>query len=509
MSALHQTFASPQAAAQWLRHHTRGTLRSDSRQVQPGDAFLAWPGAATDARSHVAAALVAGAAVCLVEAEGVTAFDFDAIRIATYRGLRQAAAPVACAYFESPSTQLNLLAVTGTNGKTSTAWWLAQALSQLGQRCAVVGTLGIGEPGALVHNGLTTPDPVLLQQQLRRLVDEGFKACAIEASSIGLAEHRLDASAVHTAIFTNFTQDHLDYHGSMQAYWQAKAALFDWPGLKAAVINIDDAQGAALAEGLQSRGDDLALWTLSCENTARLMARDVHHGLDTGGAEVMRFTVVESKAGASAQITAPIVGHYNVLNLLGVIGALRSLGFSLEAAASACAQLTPVPGRMESLAQLGKPLVVIDYAHTPDALDKVLGALKPLAQSRGGELCCVLGCGGDRDAAKRPLMAQAAARQADRLILTSDNPRSEDPAVILADMAAGLPADSNACQQVDRALAIAQAIAGAASQDVVLIAGKGHEDYQEVQGVKRPFSDRLQAEAALAMYTRAVPGVAA
>ncbi len=509
MNDLHQTFANPAAAAQWLRQHTRGTLRSDSRQVQPGDAFLAWPGAASDARSHVEAALAAGAAVCLVEAEGVSAFDLDAVRVATYSGLRQAAAPVAAAYFESPSTQLALLAVTGTNGKTSTAWWLAQALSQLGQRCALVGTLGIGEPGALVHNGLTTPDPVLLQQQLRRLVDEGFKACALEASSIGLAEHRLDACAVHTAVFTNFTQDHLDYHGSMQAYWQAKAALFDWPGLKAAVINIDDAKGAALAEGLQSRGAALALWTLSCEGPARLMARDIQHGTDPRtGAEVMRFTVVE-EGGASAQVTAPVVGHYNVLNLLGVMGTLRSLGLPLADAASACAQLTPVPGRMESLAQPGKPLVVIDYAHTPDALDKVLGALKPLAQSRGGALYCVFGCGGDRDAAKRPLMAQAAARQADRLILTSDNPRSEDPAAILADIAAGLPAGSDARQQADRSLAIAQAIASAAAQDVVLIAGKGHEDYQEVKGVKRPFSDRLHAEAALAAYSPAAQGVAA
>ncbi len=503
MSALHQTFANPQAAAQWLRHHTLGTLRSDSRQVQPGDAFLAWPGAATDARSHVAAALAAGASVCLVEAEGVSAFDLDPIRVATYTGLRQAAAPVAAAYFETPSAQLALLAVTGTNGKTSTAWWLAQALSQLGQRCALVGTLGIGEPGAMVHSGLTTPDPVLLQQQLRRLVEQGFKACAIEASSIGLAEHRLDASAVHTAVFTNFTQDHLDYHGSMEAYWQAKAALFDWPGLKAAVINIDDAKGVALAEGLQSRGEALALWTVSCDGPARLMAQGMQHGAD-----LMRFTVVEA-GGASVQVTAPIVGQYNVLNLLGVIGTLRSLGLPLAAAASACAQLTPVPGRMESLAQPGKPLVVIDYAHTPDALDKVLGALKPLALSRGGALCCVFGCGGDRDVAKRPLMAQAAAHQADRLILTSDNPRSEEPAAILADMAAGLPAGSDARQQADRALAIAQAITSASPQDVVLIAGKGHEDYQEIKGVKRPFSDRLQAEAALAAYSQATQGAAA
>ncbi len=495
MNAAPLLITEPHAAAQWLRQHTRGTLCSDSRQVQPGDVFLAWPGAATDARRHVAAALAAGAAACLVEAEGAAAFALDPLKVATYPGLKQAAAPIAAAYFELPSAQLALLAVTGTNGKTSTAWWLAEAMALLGRRCALVGTLGIGEPGALVPNGLTTPDPVLLQQQLRGMVDAGFSACAIEASSIGLAEHRLDASAIHTAIFTNFTQDHLDYHGSMAAYWQAKAGLFDWPGLKAAVVNVDDAHGAALAQALQQRADAPTLWKVSATSSARLMASDIAHGN-----EALSFTVSEAGGGASVRVTAPVVGHYNVLNLLGVIATLRSLGIALADAAHACTALTPVPGRMESLAQPGKPLVVIDYAHTPDALDKVLAALKPLNQGRGGALCCVFGCGGDRDAAKRPLMAQAAARQADQLVLTSDNPRSEDPAAILAAMASGLPAGSQARQQPDRALAIAQTIAAAAPQDVVLIAGKGHESYQEVLGVKRPFSDRLQAEAALAVY---------
>ena len=483
------TLATPQLAASWLQQRITGTLRADSRQVRAGDGFLAWPGAATDARAYVDAVLKSGAAACLVEAEGAQAWGIDDARVAAYAGLKRAAAPIAAAYFDQPSERLAVLAVTGTNGKTSTAWWLAQALAQLGRRCAMVGTLGIGEPGALVFNGLTTPDPVLFQQQLRRFVDAGFATCAVEASSIGLAEHRLDATRVQTALFTNFTQDHLDYHGSMAGYWVAKKQLFAWPGLQAAVVNVDDAHGAALAGELA--GQHLDLWSYSCIGPARLVASNIRHELGA-----MRFEVREGEE--RCEVAAPVVGQYNVSNLLGVIGALRSLGLPLAAAAGACAGLTPVPGRLETLAVAGLPLVVIDYAHTPDALTQVLQALAPLAQSRGGKICCVFGCGGDRDASKRPLMAAAAARGAHSMVLTSDNPRSEDPAAILADMAAGLPASAPARIEADRALAIALAVQQANAQDVVLIAGKGHENYQDVRGVKRPFSDREQAAAALA-----------
>ncbi len=494
------TLATAQAAAQWLQQHITGTLCADSRQVRAGDGFLAWPGAATDARRYVSEVLAAGAGACLVEAEGAQAYDCSDARVATYAGLKRDAAPIAAAYFGQPSARLTMLAVTGTNGKTSTAWWLAQAMQQLGQRCALVGTLGIGEPGALVFNGLTTPDPVLFQQQLRRLVDAGYVACAVEASSIGLAEHRLDATQLHTAIFTNFTQDHLDYHGSMAAYWAAKAQLFGWPGLKAAVLNIDDAYGAALATSLENKGLDV--WTVSCSGTARLAAREIRYGLDA-----LSFEVHEGQT--MCRVHAPVVGAYNVANLLGVIAALRSLGLPLQAIADSCAALSPVPGRMETLALEGRPLVVIDYAHTPDALTKVLQALQPLAHSRGGQLLCVFGCGGDRDAAKRPLMAAAAAAGADQLVLTSDNPRSEDANAIIADIAAGLPALAPARIEADRALAIAMALRQANARDVVLLAGKGHENYQEVRGLKLPFSDRAQAHAALAAYPAALSGAGA
>jgi len=309
--------------------------------------------------------------------------------------------------------------------------------------------------------------------------------------AIGLAERRLDGVRVHAAVFTNFTQDHLDYHGSMAAYWAAKAQLFDWPALKAAVVNVDDAHGASLAAALAGKGLDV--WTVSCSDAARLAARDIRYGLDA-----MSFEVCEGET--TCRVQAPVVGEYNVSNLLGVIAALRSLGLSLQAIADSCASLSPVPGRMETLSGEGRPLVVIDYAHTPDALAKVLQALQPLAHSRGGRICCVFGCGGDRDAGKRPLMAAAAAAGAQQLVLTSDNPRSEDPAAIITDIAAGLPATASAQIEPDRALAIALAVQQASAHDVVLLAGKGHETYQDIGGIQSPFSDRAHAEAALAAY---------
>ncbi|RZJ08071.1 MAG: UDP-N-acetylmuramoyl-L-alanyl-D-glutamate--2,6-diaminopimelate ligase, partial [Haliea sp.] len=332
MIAQHHT---PHEAASWLRGRVTGRLLADSRQVGAGDGFIAWPGAASDGRKFVPAALAAGAAACLVEKEGVDAYAFDGDRMAAYAGLKLATGPIAAAYFDNPSAQLQVLAVTGTNGKTSTAWWLAQALSKLGRRCGVVGTLGIGEPGAMVPTGLTTPDPVLLQQELRRFVDEGFAACVMEASSIGIAEKRLDAVCIQVAMLTNFTQDHLDYHTSMDAYWDAKAELFAWPGLKAAVLNIDDAKGLALSQSLAA--GDLDVWTVSCEGPARLQARAVLHE-----ASAMRFDVVEG--GNSCSLRTALVGQYNVSNLLGVIAALRLMGFSLVDAVQACQDLTPVPG---------------------------------------------------------------------------------------------------------------------------------------------------------------------
>jgi UDP-N-acetylmuramyl-tripeptide synthetase len=528
---------SPDAAARWLGEWVRGSVRTDSREVMPGDAFIAWPGYATDGRRFVAQALAAGAATCLVEDHGIETFGFDDARVATLPGLKAATGPIASAWFGQPSERLDVIATTGTNGKTSTAWWTAQALSMLGRRCGVVGTLGIGEPpralpatggeppralpatggeapralpatggepqralpgpplaadaGSIEFTGLTTPDPVRLHGAFRRFADDGFAACALEASSIGLVEHRLAGTRIGVALFTNFTRDHLDFHGDMATYWAAKRRLFDWPGLRAASVNVDDPQGRALAAELAARAG-LEVWTASTTGDARLQARGLRY-VDGG----LAFEVHEGAE--QAGVRSRLVGDYNASNVLVVIGGLRALGVPLADAARAAGFFTPVPGRMQRVgsAGAGGPEVVVDYAHTPDALDKVLQALRPLAAARGGRLVCVFGCGGNRDASKRPLMGAIAHRLADRVVLTSDNPRDEAPAAILAQILAGVAGDAAVEVIEDRQQAIAAAIGEAAGHDVVLLAGKGHETYQEVAGVRRPFSDEAEALAAL------------
>ncbi len=489
MQALH----TPSQAAQWLREHVTGTLQSDSRKLQAGDGFIAWPGAAVDARQFVPAALKTGAAACLVEQSDVASWGLEGDRVASYPGLKADTGAIAAGFFGTPSQAMSVVAVTGTNGKTSTAWWLAQALSALPDGlalpCGMVGTLGVGQPGAVVTStGLTTPDPVLLQRTLRRFSDEGLKACAMEASSIGIEEHRLDGTQIRVAVFTNFTQDHLDYHGSMEAYWQSKRRLFAWPGLQAAVVNVDDTQGQALAESLQASALDV--WTLSCQCEARLQARAITYGnLGLG------FDVVEGDV--SHRLQTRTIGSYNVSNLLGVLGAMRALGVPLQDAVAACSTLHPVPGRMECLGGVGQPLVAVDYAHTPDALSQALAALRPLATQRGGRLWCVFGCGGDRDASKRPLMGAIALQKADQVVVTSDNPRSEKAESIIAHILLGLAQSKAVDVQADRAMAIAEAITRAAPEDVILLAGKGHEDTQDIAGTKHPFLDRDHAHRAL------------
>jgi UDP-N-acetylmuramoyl-L-alanyl-D-glutamate--2,6-diaminopimelate ligase len=519
---------SPAEAADWLRARVRGTLHADSRAVRAGDGFLAWPGSRSDARSFVGMALDAGAVACLVDDSGAEAFGFDDARIAALPGLKSAAGAIADAVLGQPSAQLDVLAVTGTNGKTSTAWWLAQALALNGRRCGVMGTLGVGEPplgGAadapaaaaaparlqLQATGLTTPDAVTVHTTLRCFADAGLQACALEASSIGLVDHRLSAVRIDVALFTNLTRDHLDYHGDMAAYWAAKRSLFSWPGLRAAVVNIDDAQGAALAAELQ--GAALDLWTVSCTGPARLRAHALRH--EAAG---MAFDLVEE--GASAQpVQTPLVGGYNASNLLVVAAGLRALGLPLADVAASLGRLQPVPGRLqrvdadaaadETTDAAADVHVLVDYAHTPDALEKVLQALRPLATARGGQLVCVFGCGGNRDATKRPLMGRIAEQLADRVVLTSDNPRFEAPAAILAEIVAGLQRPAAATVIEDRQAAIVHAVVTAHPGDVVLLAGKGHEEAQDVAGVKRPFSDLAEARAALRQRQLQAAGAAA
>ena len=506
MAALHH-LSDTAAALAWLRSHGVADLTVDSRAVSSlkDVAFIAWPGAARDGRAFVQQALQAGARACLVEADGAEAFAFDDARIAAVPGLKARSAEVAHGFYGEPSAALQVVAVTGTNGKTSTSWWTAQVLEAIGLPCGVVGTLGVGQVqgGGVVHTGLTTPDPITLHRTFRDFVQQGLKAAAIEASSIGIEELRLHATHIAVAQFTNFTQDHLDYHGDMAAYWQAKRRLFDWPGLRAAVINLDDDKGADLLRHAQARGLDA--WTFrvgGATGSARLQALDVQHA--EGG---VRFTVVERSAQGTQELTrvtvqAPVIGTFNVANLLGVIAAARALGGELGAIAKACATLQAVPGRMQLVsapagARADLPLAVVDYAHTPDALQKALRALRPVAEARGGQLWCVFGCGGDRDPIKRPLMGATADRHADRVVLTSDNPRSESPAFILSQILAGVPGRDEVDVIEDRRAAIAHALSQADARDVVLLAGKGHEATQEVAGLKTPFSDIDEAAAAL------------
>ncbi|HNB44876.1 MAG TPA: UDP-N-acetylmuramoyl-L-alanyl-D-glutamate--2,6-diaminopimelate ligase, partial [Burkholderiaceae bacterium] len=475
MAAL-RVLSSVAEALAWLRERVGASapasvsadLWTDSRRVAAGDAFIAWPGYAQDGRSFVAAALAGGAAACLVEAEGVEAFAFDDVRIAALPGLKAATGALADAWYGEPSSRLALVAGTGTNGKTSTAWWTAQALTLAGRRCGVIGTLGVGEPptavnpqAAVVATGLTTPDPLTLHRSLRDFAAAGFAACALEASSIGVVEQRLAGARIQVALYTNFTPDHLDYHGSMDAYWAAKRALFDWPGLRAAVINLDDAKGAALAAELAAElvtEGRLDLWTysLQADRGARLSAEALRY--EAGG---LAFTLVERAADGAVEragLRSTLIGQYNASNLLAVLGGLRALGLPLAQCAALAADFTPVPGRMDRVAGFEElPQVVVDYAHTPDALDQALQALRPFAQARGGRLWCVFGCGGNRDATKRPVMGRIASERADEVIVTSDNPRLEDPAAIVDQVAAGGTGPARQRRVLDRAEAIALA----------------------------------------------------
>ena len=381
-----------------------------------------------------------------------------------------------------------MVGVTGTNGKTSVTQWIAQAFAALGRKCAVIGTLGNGFPGALVLGPNTTPGAAALRQLLPDLVMRGATACAMEVSSIGLHQKRVDDIAFDVAVFTNFTRDHLDYHGTMDSYAAEKRKLFDLPGLKTAVVNLDDPFGeqldAELAGRLRVIGYTLATKVSRGETLA---ARDL-----TTTATGIAFMV------NGVRMAAPVIGRFNAANLLACLGALLTSDVPLADALTALSRVQPVAGRMQRLGGAGQPDVIVDYAHTPDALDKTLATLRDLTT---GRLICVFGCGGGRDKGKRPIMGGVAASRADLALVTSDNPRNEDPAAIVADILAGMPPGQRVL--LDRAEAIRLAIGEAKTGDVVLIAGKGHEDYQEIQGTRLPFSDMNEARRALREKTHA------
>lgn len=477
-------------------------LADDSRAVTAGDVFLAFPGHHVDGRDFIADAVARGAAAVVYEhaREDGTPRVFptgradDAVLDCpvpcfAVAGLAARAGELAHLVHGCPAEKLWLAGVTGTNGKTSVSQWLAQAMTSLGHRCAVIGTLGNGFPGALQETGFTTPDALLLHAALASFVARGADSCTVEVSSIGLQENRVNGVAFDVAVLTNLTRDHLDYHGTMAAYAAAKERLFEMPGLAAAVLNLDDPFGMALAMRLAGRVRTIG-YTL-----------DGRTGTDAGVDEVLAAKNLALTANGlsfdldDVRFTAPLVGRFNASNLLAVIGALRARGEKPAAIAAAIGKLVPPPGRMQALGGVDAPLVMIDYAHTPDALEKVLGVLREVATARGGRLVCVFGCGGERDSGKRPLMGAVAERLADAVVVTSDNPRGETPATIIGDILRGMRRRPPVIE--DRAVAIGHTLAAATDKDVILLAGKGHEPYQEIAGVRLPFSDSAVAKSAL------------
>lgn len=458
-------------------------LTSDSRRARAGTAFFAWPGTSGDGRRHIPQAIEHGCAAVLWESDG---FSWDSgwrVPNAGVKNLKAQAGLLAHEFYGRPSESMWVCGVTGTNGKTSCSQWLAALLSGRNEKTAVVGTLGSGFPPDLESTGNTTPDVLDLHGMLAAYKSAGAAAVAMEVSSHGLDQGRVNGVAFDCALFTNLTHDHLDYHGTLTAYAEAKARLFDAPGLDAAVLNLDDPIGAQLAKRTTARGVRTIGYTLSGARAAEFISV----------ARLEGQTAHLDSSWGSAEVTIPQLGRFNVANAIGVLGCLVSKGIAFEEGVRLLAGLPQVAGRMQQIGN--RPLVVVDYAHTPDALDKVLSALRPVAQARGGRLVAVFGAGGGRDKAKRPAMGSVAAARADRIVLTSDNPRDEDAQAIVEAIRDGISGDC--IVELDRARAIGAAIGSAEAADIVLIAGKGHEAFQEVAGARLPFSDAAVAKAAL------------
>lgn len=487
-------------------------LQLDSRKLEHGDLFLAFPGLQADGRDYLSQAQAAGAVAVLVEMEDFLPIDGVHIPVIAVAQLAQKVSAVAGAFYGRPSDTIDVIGVTGTNGKTTCSQLLAQLLTLLGRPAGVIGTLGYVVVGketvtssqTFISTGLTTPDAVNVQRILASLAAQGAKAVAMEVSSHSLDQGRVAAVKFSTAVFTNLSHDHLDYHQSMARYQQAKARLFASAGLRNAIVNIDDEAGRDIAGQLSATDKTCALKSLSQANcytySCAQVAADIYAQNQEFTQQGMRAHIVTPWG--QGELASQLQGGFNLSNLLAVIGAACAEGHALAAVLAAVAQLKSVPGRLQVVDPEVLPLVVVDYAHTSDALEKALLALKPACQ---GRLWCVFGCGGDRDQSKRSVMGEVASRFADRLVVTSDNPRSEDAQSIIKDVLAGIPSSEVNSEDgagglkviEDRGAAIAFAIAHADDRDVVLIAGKGHEDYQLVKGHRLPFNDVVEARLAL------------
>ncbi|WP_133478841.1 UDP-N-acetylmuramoyl-L-alanyl-D-glutamate--2,6-diaminopimelate ligase [Cognatilysobacter segetis] len=460
-------------------------LVQDSRDVQPGDAFVAIGGFGTHGLAFTDAARARGARVVLFEPPAPAEYPAPADAIGV-PGLRARLGEMAHRFHGRATESMTTVGVTGTNGKTSTVQLIAQAWTLRGVDAGTIGTLGVGRYGRVEPTGFTTPLVLKLHALIGAMRDDGVDALAMEVSSHALDQGRVDGVRFDVAVFTNLTRDHLDYHGTMAAYGAAKARLFGWPGLKAAVVNLDDEYGRQLFAALPAAVRPVGLSSRDADG-ATLRARDLH--LDARG---IAFELVG--ADAQASVRSPLLGRFNVDNLLAVAGVLQALGAGVADIADTLSRLQPIHGRMNRLGGDGQPLVVVDYAHTPDALEQ---ALTTLRAHTAGRLVCVFGCGGERDTGKRPQMGAIAERLADVAIVTDDNPRGEDGDAIVGGILEGFGRREAAHVMRDRAAAIRQAISEAGEADVVLIAGKGHEPYQEIAGVKHPFDDTVIAQAAL------------
>lgn len=466
-------------------------LTLDSRKVGPGCLFVAVPGAQQDGRDFILQAVERGAAAVAFEcADGFEppAVEHAACVFLPVAGLAAQVSAIAGRFYHQPDRELGVIGITGTNGKTSVSQMLAQALNRLDQPCGVIGTLGSGLLDQLQTHGMTTPDAISVQRQLAQMHADGARWVSMEVSSHALDQARVAAIDFTLAIFTNLSRDHLDYHGDMSNYAAAKARLFARP-LKAAVVNADDPAAARML--------------LDCA------APVIRFSQQDPGVELYAADVTQDADGLHARLCyqsqsyplhSPLLGRFNLSNLLAVGAGLLAVGIKPEQALELLSGLQAPAGRMQRFGGAGQPLVVVDYAHTPDALIQVLAALRA---HTSGRLVCVFGCGGDRDRGKRPLMASAVEQQADALVLTDDNPRTEPSAQIIADMRAGLQQPDQAVAITPRSLAIQQTIARASASDVILIAGKGHEDYQEIHGVRHPYSDLQEATNGLATWRAA------
>jgi len=460
-------------------------IQKDSRLIKKGDLFLAVPGDATDGRSFMDTAVANGAAIVLYESDWNESLIESSVPMIKVEKLSARIGEIASRFFEKPSEKMKLIAVTGTNGKSSCSHFIAKSLTVLGRNCGVVGTLGYGFPHDLKPFGLTTPDAIQMQRFLFDIYRQDAQAVAVEASSHGLVQGRLQGTEVKIAVLTNLTRDHLDYHHDLDQYKSGKRILFEMPSVELAVLNKDDPFGLELEKFLSDKMNKIS------------------YSLEDRSADVFCENIHLHEKGMSSQVTTPwgcgvlkssLYGRFNLSNLLAVLCVLGAEGFNLNDMLATLAGVKNIKGRMDRIDQSDSATVVIDFAHTPDALDKALLAVR---EHCTGKLWCVFGCGGDRDRGKRPQMGSIADRLSDYIVLTDDNPREEDSQIIIEEIMAGIEEADNVHVDTDRTKAIKYAISKADADDVVLIAGKGHEDYQEIAGGRIPFSDYEQVEIAL------------